>query len=236
MEVGRARMQGHADPDRARLAPQLGSERALRGERGRHTLRCGVEGGAERVPDNLEDVAAGQLDRLVEQPVMADQGALHRLGMLLPEPRAALDVREEEGDRACGKRRHVYALALRAMRVTLSDRRFARACQRPGVTQGYRRGHGAGVLQGAALAPPTYRPRDASTPCCDKATRPVSPRPHPPGTRHGTVRRPRRRSGQCLRPMTLSESAPPLGRGQATGGKGPCRSRWGTEGMKPSLR
>jgi hypothetical protein len=48
----------------------------------------------------------------------------------------------------------------------------------------------------------------------------------PPGTRHSTVRGPRRRSGQRLHPLTLSESAPPLRRGQATGGKGPCRSRW----------
>src|SRR5713101_6096530 len=58
---------------------------------------------------------------------MAHEGVPHRLGMLLPEPRAALDVREEEGDRAGRQRRHVHALALRAMRLTLSDRRSAGA-------------------------------------------------------------------------------------------------------------
>ncbi len=136
VDVGRFRVQGHAHPDRARRAPRLGSKRPLRGERGGHALRRGVEGGAERVPDNLEHVAAGQLNRLLEQSVMADEGVIHRLGMLLPEPRAALDVREEEGDRAGGQRQHVHALA--PMRLTLSDRRSAVA--RPALNRASRRG------------------------------------------------------------------------------------------------
>src|SRR6266852_1043751 len=98
--------------------------------------------------------------------------------MLLPEPRASLDVREEEGDRACGKRRHVHDLALRAIAGTLSDRRSAR----PANSLAGRTDIGAAVATEYVRARPSPGPRidlvTPGTPCCDKASRPGSPRPH----------------------------------------------------------
>ena len=54
-------------------------------------------------------MAAVGFDRLAEEGVVASQGSLHRLGVLLPEAGAAFDVGEEKSDRAGGKCRHLRA-------------------------------------------------------------------------------------------------------------------------------
>ena len=44
--------------------------------------------------------------RLAQEPVVAGQGGAHGVGVLLPEPGAALDVGEQERDGARGRLAH----------------------------------------------------------------------------------------------------------------------------------
>ena len=62
----------------------------------RRAQRCrrGGEGGAEGVPDHLEDLAALRFDGRAQQGVVLRQGGSHRPGMPLPQLRAACDVGE----------------------------------------------------------------------------------------------------------------------------------------------
>ena len=74
-----------------------------------------VEGGAEGIPNNLEDIAAVSFDCLAQYGVMARQGLSHDIGELLPELRATLNIGKQESDcasrpvRAC----HDYLCAVR---------------------------------------------------------------------------------------------------------------------------
>ena len=68
----------------------------LDGERIERAARR-LERGAERVAHRLEHVAAVRLDGLAQENVVPLQRALHRLWSVLPEPRRALYVREQEG-------------------------------------------------------------------------------------------------------------------------------------------
>jgi hypothetical protein len=64
---------------------------------------CRGEGGAELIADRLEDVPLVGFDGLAQDGVVVGEGALHGLGVLLPEPGAALDVGEEKGDGTGGQ-------------------------------------------------------------------------------------------------------------------------------------
>src|SRR5262249_9018496 len=59
-----------------------------------------------RVADDLKYVAPVRLYRALNQRVVTGERTLHRLGVPLPEPGAALDVREKERDGASRNWRH----------------------------------------------------------------------------------------------------------------------------------
>ena len=96
-------VQAHPHADDRPSRPRLDGERLLRGQRSGQPVRRRGEGGIERVAAGLEDVAAVLADRLAQQDVVARQGHAHEVGILLPQPGAAFDVGEQEGDRP---RRH----------------------------------------------------------------------------------------------------------------------------------
>ena len=94
------RTRVHADPhpDHDLLRPRFRSQRLL-------GVRCGIQGiagPAERHSEPVtacgEHISTVRLDRGPQQHVMTLQRRLHRLGDRLPQPRRALDVREEKGD------------------------------------------------------------------------------------------------------------------------------------------
>jgi len=62
----------------------------------------------ECIADDLKDVAVVQFNWLMQDGVMAHERVGHRVGKLLPQLRAALDVAEEESDRAAGRKRQAY--------------------------------------------------------------------------------------------------------------------------------
>src|SRR5579884_54803 len=81
------------------------------------------EGGVERVwsrserrtegiADRLENVAVMRLNRLPKEGIVAGESSAHGFRILLPEPGAALDVREEEGN-GTGWRVHSGSVGLR---------------------------------------------------------------------------------------------------------------------------
>ena len=104
--LGRAGVQGHADLDARGLRPGLRRERRRGRAGGRERVARGGERRAERVADGLEDAAVVPLDGFAQESVVASQCGPHRLGALLPEPGAALDVGEEEGDGSAREVRH----------------------------------------------------------------------------------------------------------------------------------
>ena len=104
--LGGAGVQRHAHPQRADGGERLGGEGALGFQGRREGIGSRGKGGTELVADRLEDLAAMGLDGGAEKRVMASEGSPHRLGLLLPEAGAALDVREEECDRDCRQIRH----------------------------------------------------------------------------------------------------------------------------------
>jgi hypothetical protein len=58
--------------------------------------------GMEPITCGLDHIPAPTLDRVAEQLVVTGEDSPHRLGMVLPQTRGTLDIREEEGDRAGG--------------------------------------------------------------------------------------------------------------------------------------
>ena len=75
-------------------------QRPLRRQRCGQRVAGGLEHRADAVADNLEHAAAVRADGVGQQRVMPLERRLHRVGVLLEEPRRALDVGEQEGD-AC---------------------------------------------------------------------------------------------------------------------------------------
>jgi hypothetical protein len=102
-QLHRARVQRHAHAELGGLGPWLAMERPLGLERGCDGVGRGRERGAEGVAAGLEDVAAMILDAMAQQRIVARQRRAHRCRMRLPQARAALDVREQQCDRAAGK-------------------------------------------------------------------------------------------------------------------------------------
>ncbi len=120
-----ARVHRHPDSQAQRRRPRLHTQRLLRGERRREGLGCGGEGGAERVADRLEHVAARVLDGAAHERVVPRQRRAHRGVVRLPQPRAALDIGEQERHRAGGKGGH-----RNGARRTLKWRNIARPSPR----------------------------------------------------------------------------------------------------------
>ncbi len=95
-DLGGPGVDRHPDAQAARLGPAVTVERVLaldrRGQRGLAL----VERGEHPVAGRLDDRPARILDGRPEQGVMRGEGGAHRGPVLLPEPRAPLDVREQE--------------------------------------------------------------------------------------------------------------------------------------------
>ena len=100
-----ARVQAHADAHDC-FAPQLGLHRALGIECGSERTGRGVERGAECVADDLKDKAGMRLDGVPQDDVVACLQRGPCRGVLLRQPGAAFDIREEEGDGASWKIGH----------------------------------------------------------------------------------------------------------------------------------
>ena len=98
--LGVARVERHPDVERAGLAPLGGGQGALGGEARGDALVRRREDGHQPVAGRLDHDAVGRFDRVAEDRVMARQGVGHRGGQVLPEPGAARDVGEQEGQRA----------------------------------------------------------------------------------------------------------------------------------------
>ena len=97
------RMQRHAHPDGQAGRPGLGADSPLDGHRRR---KCGNrvgEHGAMCLAHRLEDAAAGRLDLLADDAVMAGRGRRHGIAVGLPQPDAALDIGEQQRHQTIGK-------------------------------------------------------------------------------------------------------------------------------------
>ena len=100
-------VQGRPDAQAQAARPLLRPQRRLGGQGRLQGVGGGGVGGAERVPDGLEDDAPARDDAL-QYLVVAGEGVPHGLGLLLPQAGAALNVGKEEGDgarRQRGRRR-----------------------------------------------------------------------------------------------------------------------------------
>ncbi len=109
-ELGFAGVQPHADPQRRGVDQLLTRERELRLDRGADRVAGGREHGVHAVARRLHDVPAVRADRVVQDRVVAREGDRHRVGLLLPETRRALEVGEEKGDGARRQIGHVRSL------------------------------------------------------------------------------------------------------------------------------
>lgn len=102
--LGFARMERHSHADVEAIGPGLGVQRLLGRQGGSERLRRGRKCRAEGVADRLEYMAIPRDDALPNQFVMTRHRPLHRRPLRLPGARAALDIGEQKGDRAGGRR------------------------------------------------------------------------------------------------------------------------------------
>jgi hypothetical protein len=79
-------------------------ERQLRVHRGGDRVVSGVEGSVEPVAGRLDHEAIVRLDGGAHDRIVTGERRPHRLGMLFPEARRALEIGEQERD---GSRRHL---------------------------------------------------------------------------------------------------------------------------------
>ncbi len=99
--VGRSGVDPHAHTQLAGLAPRLGRERTLRIERRTRSVRLQWRRHAcAPSPVILTTYPSCAVDRVAQDLVVTRERGLHRLGVLLPETRRALEVGEQERDRA----------------------------------------------------------------------------------------------------------------------------------------
>ena len=88
----------HAQREAA-VGRRLGQRELQVDDRGDRVERI-VEDGVDAVAQHLDDGAAVPLHRAAHERVVARERGPHPLGLLLPEPAAAFDVREQERDEA----------------------------------------------------------------------------------------------------------------------------------------
>jgi hypothetical protein len=98
-----AGVESHAHLDLLERPPVLLEQRKLRRCRGLDGGGRIREGRVNRIPDGLEDDAVVSVHGPGEELVMPSDQPPVVGGVLLEEPRAPLDVREEEGDAAFGQ-------------------------------------------------------------------------------------------------------------------------------------
>ncbi len=93
----RARMDGHANSNLTDFpGPRVSAQQALRFDGSGHRFGRSRESTAERIADGLKDLAVVPLENLAEERVVIRERNGHRVGMLLPRPSTAHDVREQE--------------------------------------------------------------------------------------------------------------------------------------------
>src|SRR4030095_4402066 len=95
-----ARVKRHAHAELRPFGPRFAMQRPLRLERRGKRIGRRVERRAEGVATRLEDVTVVIGDAVAQQRIVARERGAHRLGVRFPEPRAALDVGEEQRDGA----------------------------------------------------------------------------------------------------------------------------------------
>jgi hypothetical protein len=95
-------VQGHPYPKRGLGGPAFRKEGLLEGEGGGEGICWTREDGEEAVAfaATLDHLAPVLLDASGQKNVVASEGEGHGVGVLLPEAGVALDVREQERDRA----------------------------------------------------------------------------------------------------------------------------------------
>ena len=81
-------------------------QRALRGETCRDRIRRDRKRAECTIAGRFDEIAAVRLDRVAQDRIVLRERPLHRRVLRLPQPRAALDVGEQERDRA-GRQRAV---------------------------------------------------------------------------------------------------------------------------------
>lgn len=91
-------MEADAYPQPTQIAPLLFVQQQMTLQCGRYSIGGMCEGGAEGIAHRFEDVSTAALDGLPEEGVVTSQGTTHRFGMVLPEPRAPLDVGKQKSD------------------------------------------------------------------------------------------------------------------------------------------
>ncbi len=153
-------MQRDPDADRRLRRPRLGPQRLLRGERRLQRQPRRGERRVERVACGLEHVAAARLDVAAQDRIVPGERGLHRVGRRLPHARAALDVREQERQRAGrrwsgGGRRHRERGTVRDPRRVFWAVRAVRATAGTGAR--FRRAGSPVDRQGRS---PNTRPRE----------------------------------------------------------------------------
>ena len=92
-------VERHPHPERAGLAPGRVAERSLGGECRVNCVDRIVEHGQHPVAGRLDHRATARLDGHAQEVIVLGEGPTHRTSALLPETRAPLDVREQEGGR-----------------------------------------------------------------------------------------------------------------------------------------
>ena len=107
-----AGVDAHSDAQTTGHGPRLGVQRALGGERGVERVPRGGEDGVEPVAGRLHDSPVVLLDRVAQDRVVAFQRRAHRVRMLLPQPRGALEIGEEERHRSRRQLLHLTPSAL----------------------------------------------------------------------------------------------------------------------------
>jgi len=98
-------MQCHPDPNGRLRRPDLGLQRLLHGQRRIQREPRRGERRKERVTRSLEHTATMSLDALTQDGIMSCECDLHRVWRALPQAGAALDVRQQERQRAARQRR-----------------------------------------------------------------------------------------------------------------------------------
>lgn len=99
-----AAMDAHPHPDRCIKRPLMPGERPLPGDGCRDSLPRVVEGDEERVALRRDLVSVVRGPRLAQQPVVLVEDAVVVVAEVLQEPRRRLDIGEQEGDGAAGRR------------------------------------------------------------------------------------------------------------------------------------
>lgn len=76
--------------------PRLGAHGLLGSEGCRRTVRGGSKDSVERIADCLENVAVVPGNNRMEKGIMASEGWPHQVRLLLPKPRAADNICEQQ--------------------------------------------------------------------------------------------------------------------------------------------